>query len=71
MLPHAQVVGGVGIGDERAEAQAAVLPFLDLIQRQAIDVDDVERPRLVPPARNAACWSPAARTASSTAVGRA
>ena len=35
--------GQVGVAHQRADAQAAVCRHLDLVQRQAIDVDEMRR----------------------------
>ncbi len=42
-LRHQEVIGEVGIGHERADAQAAVARLFDRLERQARDVDEPRR----------------------------
>jgi hypothetical protein len=44
LAPARIVPGGVGVGGERAEAQAAAVEILDVVQAQEVDVDDAGRP---------------------------
>ena len=41
VAPHALVGGQVGVAHQRADAQAALRRRLDLVERQAVDVDQV------------------------------
>jgi hypothetical protein len=43
ILPHALVRGQVGVAHQRADAQAALRRGLDLVQRQAVHVDQMLR----------------------------
>ena len=40
-----RVIGEVAVGDERADTQAAILRFIDLLERQMRDVDQSRRAR--------------------------
>ena len=43
VAPHARVGGEVGVAHQRADPQAAIGASLDLVEREAVDVDQVRR----------------------------
>ena len=40
-LPHARIGGKVAVSNQRADTQAAIGGLFDLVERQAVDIDQI------------------------------